>query len=208
MLAIPKLESKQPRMIGTLNQVPQDFPAELLSKIIGSERVAKSVTQQGLVEKCNAVPTQYELEDATDGDIAGRTLLYNGSYVLIRYTLDGANEWSLTREGNRFVLSYEHIQEKEWKGDYSIVQYATYDYATAYKKKGCNGDQSVVAMLQDLARRTQAVNEQNIGEVSAWVVQLSYQCDITESRVFTMSELGDELQDLIQVMINAYQKLV
>lgn len=58
--------------------------------------------------------------------------------------------------------------------------------------------------MVDYASRTREVTEENVDEVSGWVVQLSYQTDQTVELEMNMEELGEELQRLIKIMIDHY----
>lgn len=221
MLELTNLDSKQPRMIGELvapapvpkgEEPPPVFPKEVLSKITGSERLSKSVAEATRSARCASIPTLDELAGGEDVDEA--TFYDNGVFVLYYSPeVDGrgmeAREWRLTREGNSFILRDIGPEDEPHELDLEaeVVQYPLYVYARVFKNRGCNTDNSILAMLRELVKRYSVVTEENVMEVAAWVVQLSYETREGEEGTFrSMTDLGNELQRLLGITIRQLQQ--
>lgn len=206
------LENKQPKMLGTL-QPSSQLTTDIIGKITGSERISKSVTAGARAVRCTEVPTWEELDAVTMED-GGPNALSNGNQFVLVYEVDtedavGESAWILSRAGDDFTLSFKDGTETPGHLDldgYDLAQYPLETYEAVFQSRNCNARASVHGMLVDLKRRLVVVTEANVAEVSAWIVQLSYDTDEGEEGAFYgLVGLGRLFQRLVDAAILRYR---
>ena len=193
------MDNKQPRMLSDMQPVEQELPDEILSRIITSSRVAKSIDR----EECSVLPEITEPESHYEITL----LLDDGSPALYQFQDDNTTEeYRLRRDGTKFVLEYTVVPDIQ---PYQRVElYSLSEYISVFKKRGCNPTKSILTVLQRLRRET---NPTDVDVVSRWIVQLTFEFqqggDLGTARVFSnIYELAEELDRLLEMAIAHYRQ--
>ena len=188
-------------MLGSLVDLLQPLPEELVARITGNPFVSTSVTRELRVSRCQ-VPT---LQELTQVGIKNRTFgLYDGSYEILihRIGVRGSYRIQLTREMDVFKLDRRVILDSGLGLHMSAipVAFSLHDYSRWFKRQGCPVEESIVGMLEQAKRQFVTLNEDNIHSAMGWYVQSLYDRDqdsIEETRYLTSDQLRDELSGLL-----------
>lgn len=203
ILQLKLLDDAQPRMIGQLKEGSQ-LPPELLAKITGSTLLSKEITDVVNIGRCG-LPDYTWLEENYVQPNTRR--LDDGSYTLV-YS-DDNSALQLIRRRMRFSLENVKMSAYSHSYDRAIrVAYSIDDYAKWFQQRGCDSDRYVTKMLEDLKKRTSHVTEENLEEVCAWIVQLTYDNNKEKNayELYTdFEELGYALTQLIDEAILSMQ---
>jgi hypothetical protein len=216
-------DSKQPKMLGQLHPITLNLSVDLLAKITRHARLCKEVREEVLMMRCNSMNMEQELIVANFEDKQPITQLTSRGEYVLAYQLfyHKQKKWCLTTEQGTFILSHISLRHDEDMVEATtVVAHSLRVYDVVYKSKCLNPNRLIVKMLQELGSRLSIVTEQNLGEVCAWIVQLSHDtrekrtkrrttCISRSSRVAHFRdtrELSDELQRLIAIAIGLYMR--
>lgn len=214
MLELVALDMKEPRMLGELT-APEDeeempLPPDILARIIGGERVSKSLALKARVQveatKCADVPSEDDLWQVGGEDGEGRTIRRTTDNAYFNLTRSG--EWLLTRSGDIFTLVLEaRTRARQLPPQYAkISEYPLRDYETVFEKRRCDVNQAMTNTLTSVLQRLATITEDNLQEACAWIVQLSADTDAGQEGKFVgLDEIGDEVHRLLQVAIARYR---
>lgn len=131
----------------------------------------------------------------------------DGGYIITNYNTEVGvtEEWTIYRDGRRFVLTYSPAVEQRDTSAYDIVGFTLYDYEAVFRERGCDGYAQTRVMLERLARETE-IREGNAELICTWILSLSLTFrQNMETIVFqNLFELGEELDRLIQLGIEGF----
>lgn len=60
-LEMIRMESTEPKMLGTMQPVDREVPIDIVNRIVGSERVSKVMSRAIVSRRCQDLPTEDEL---------------------------------------------------------------------------------------------------------------------------------------------------
>lgn len=197
------LDSKQPRMIGELENVEEGaLPPEVLARIFGRSDVSKPVRSALRAQKCAVPPTSEELWGVRRGAI-GRTYFVEHTDGYIAATSTKRYELSWDNERFHLKVTDRNPMSGLTMGG-SPNKFSLTDYERVYTQKGCNVDQQMREMIKSLYNLSPATNA-NYHEIEAWIVQLSLDLEENESRTFyALDELTDEFERLVGLALALY----
>lgn len=201
-----KLDAAQPKMIGSLEEVPEGtLPADVLSLIIGSQRVSKEIASDVQRERCARVLNSDELRLSNAGNLRVRglaTKITEQEYTLVS---PSEEQWSLKEDGGRFLLTYsEQATDVDSYLHGDIVNYPLVIFMDVYRRRGCDPRGTVVNLLSMIRRSS--IELWTPRQVAGWLLVLSYELNTNkEDIVFpNLFSVGEELDELIEAAIQKY----
>jgi hypothetical protein len=209
MRELEKLESQQPKMLGTLETVPEGtLPEDVLSRIISSRRVSKTIAADIQGRVCGEIPTMGELWEANGTLIDYQTTLQleDGTYIIRGLEEEGIEERTLHRDRNTFIMTYTLGARDRDLSRSRVVIFSLGVYSSAFEAVGCDPEVSIDSMLRKIARETH-LTAANLDSICGWILQLSYEFGQNmENRTFrSIYDLGEELDRLIEVALYHYE---
>ncbi|CAH6420300.1 Hypothetical protein POVR2_LOCUS119 [uncultured virus] len=218
MRALENLDKNEPKMLEQLEEVPEDtLPADLLARIIGSQRVSKSVAEEVLHQKCSSVPTNQELKEANGWTSLNGLILRSADmkeYVIGTERYLGREKLieqrKIVRSGGKFIYTYAYSDSFLNLPDQQVVGFQLYDYERAYQARGCP-EGSILSMLRGIRRNVKPI-EEDVEAICCWILALDAHLGLNEEddnedeAIFSnIYELAAKLDDLIEEFINSEQ---
>ncbi|CAH6420510.1 Hypothetical protein POVR2_LOCUS179 [uncultured virus] len=173
-LDLAYLDSTQPKVHGSPTTVAPQLPPELLSMLLASDRIAKSVTSSRMELRCDKIPTTRELMAANTSIVSPICLLPTGEYIKIINTEEfGHLYYILTYREDSWVFEAVSVEREELDlTDAEIVGHPIQDYDKVFFSRGCSTLDSSIPMLEDVLIRMRRATVRSLPEVCSWYMSL------------------------------------
>ncbi|CAH6420502.1 Hypothetical protein POVR2_LOCUS177 [uncultured virus] len=214
-LDVAHIDSMQPKLASPLRTLDAQLPIEILSLLLPSDRIAKSITDARVHSRCDKPPSMRQLAAVNrPSEVSPIYLTATGSYVKIEQDGEGDRVANvLAMIGHRTSLyktwTLQSISDPDGILDLTTAETVGYpieDYQRAFEAQGCHQLESNIRMLQDLRPRIERTSRANLHEISTWYMSLVGQNEEAVRRISSFEALKDELLSLIDETIALWYK--
>ncbi|CAH6421253.1 Hypothetical protein POVR2_LOCUS322 [uncultured virus] len=196
-----EIDQSQPKMKGQLQDIGTYLPADILNRIIPSERVSKSIASQVRYEKCDYTPTNEELDSYHDYNNEGISLLEESIYASFSSGHD--KHLSIEQVEDDLFEVRDDYDDLRYSMTYKSVLYTLETYEAYYRSQGCNVSSSMQGMLKKLLARLDTNHEAYLDEILPWFLLLARDSDDILGE-YTLEDIWTELRRLVNATIDRY----